>query len=154
MQGRLRAMKSALDARVGVDVRDTSNILPWMVKYASVLINRYLVEKDGRTAYERLRGKKSKMLGFEFGESVRFRKAGSESSTTYGRRDSPWDTGRRVASTWCPTAREVTKTRTMKRIPETERWDKSEIEGMTWTPWKFKARGGAGSPGEAGLRRT
>ena len=41
------------------------------------------------------------------------------------------------------------KTRTMMRILETEHWDKSGIEGMPWTPWKFKARGGAGSPGEA-----
>ena len=69
VQGQLRAMKSALDTRVGVEIRSTSNILSWMVEYASVLINRYLVEKDGKTANERLRGKKSKMLGFEFGES-------------------------------------------------------------------------------------
>ena len=41
------------------------------------------------------------------------------------------------------------KTRTMKMIPETERWDKSGIEGMPWTPQKFKANGDAGSPGEA-----
>ena len=74
VQGQLRAMKSALDTRVGVDIRGTSNFLPWMVEYASVLINRYLVGKDGKTAYERLRGKKSKMLGFEFGESVHFRR--------------------------------------------------------------------------------
>ena len=47
VQGQLRAMKSALDARVGVDIRSFSNILPWMVEYASVLINGYLVEKDG-----------------------------------------------------------------------------------------------------------
>ena len=67
-------MKGALDTRVGVDIRCTSNFLPWMVEYASVLINRYLVGKDVKTAYERLRGKKSKMLGFEFGDSVHFRR--------------------------------------------------------------------------------
>ena len=74
VQGQLRVMKSALDTRVGVDIRGTSNVLPWMVEYASVLINRYLVEKEGKTAYERLRGKKSKMLSFEFGESVHFQR--------------------------------------------------------------------------------
>ena len=41
------------------------------------------------------------------------------------------------------------KTRTMKRIRENERWNKSEIEGMPWTPWKFKTSSGAVSPGEA-----
>ena len=43
VQGQLRAMNSALDAGFGVDIRGTSNILPWMVEYDSVFINRYLV---------------------------------------------------------------------------------------------------------------
>ena len=30
----------------------------------------------------------------------------------------------------------------MKRIPENERWNKSEIEGMPWTSWKLKTSGG------------
>ena len=34
VQGQLRAMKSALDARVEVDIRGSSNILPWMVEYS------------------------------------------------------------------------------------------------------------------------
>ena len=37
----------------------------------------------------------------------------------------------------------------MKRIPENERWNKGEIEGMPRTPWKFKTSSGTGSPGEA-----
>ena len=85
VQGQLRAMKSALDTRVGVDIRGTSNILPWMVECASVLINRYLVRKDGKTAYERLRGKKSKMLGLEFGESVLFRRISLSKQTRKAR---------------------------------------------------------------------
>ena len=111
VQGQLRAMKSALDTRVGVDIRGTSNILPWMVEYASVLINRYLVGKDGKTTYERLRGKKSKMLGFEsiFGGFPC--KADPESSTASGRRDSSSDIGRKVANTWWPASRELSRRR-------------------------------------------
>ena len=125
-----------------------------VVEHASVLINRYLVGKDGKTAYERLRGKKPKMLGSEFGERASTFggfpcMAGSESSTACARRDSSWDTGRKMASTWRPTARGAYKRRAVQRIPETERWDKSGIEGMPWAPWKFKASGGTGSPGEA-----
>ena len=54
VQGQLRAMKSALDTRVGVDIRSTSNFLPWMVEYASVLINRYLAGKDGKNSVRTL----------------------------------------------------------------------------------------------------
>ena len=112
VQGQLRAMKSALDTRVGVDIRGTSNILPWMVEYASVLINKYLVEKDGKTAYERLRGKKSKMLGFEFGESVHFRRIHLQ--CRLGKLDSLWQTETlrwisdvKVANAWWPTSSEL-----------------------------------------------
>ena len=143
VQGQLRAMKSALDARVGVDIRGTSNILPWMVECASVLINRYLVGKDGKTAYERLRGKKSKMLGFEFGGTVHFRMIPLQDRL--GKLDSLWQTGLFVGyrtqsgEYMVANSEGACKTRTMKRIPETERWDKSGIEGKPWTPWKFKA---------------
>ena len=104
VQGQLRAMKSALDTRVGVDIRGTSNILPWMVEYASVLINRYLVGKDGKTAYERFHGKKSVRASIFGGFPC---KADAESSTASGRRDSSLDIGRKVASTRWPTAREL-----------------------------------------------
>ena len=42
--------------------------MAWMVEFAGVLVNRYEVGKDGRTPYERSRGKKSRLLGLEFGE--------------------------------------------------------------------------------------
>ena len=70
----VRSMKSALDERLGSSILADSNILPWMIEFSSVLINRYLVGKDGKTAYERLKGKSSKMFGFEFAEMVHFRR--------------------------------------------------------------------------------
>ena len=138
VQGQLRVMKSALDTRVGVDIRGTSNILPWMVEYASVLINRYLVEKDSKTAYERLRGKKSKMLGFEFGESVHFRRIPLQGRL--GKLDSLCQTGLFVGyrtqsgEYMVANSEGAFKTRTMKRIPENERWNKSGIEGHAMDP--------------------
>ena len=88
---RVRCMKSALDERVGMDVSATSAVLPWMVEYASVLMNRYLVGHDGKTAYERARGKSSKMLGYEFGEIVHFRRAPLPGKL--GKLDTLWSTG-------------------------------------------------------------
>ena len=142
VQGQLRGMKSALDTRFGVDIRGTSNFLPWMVEHASVLIKRYLVGKDGKTAYERLRGKKSKMLGFEFGESVHFRRIPLQGRL--GKLDSLWQTGLFVGyrtqsgEYMVANSEGAFKTRTMKRIPENERWNKGEIEGMPWTPWRVQ----------------
>ena len=48
--------------------------MAWLVEFAAVLINRYEVGHDGKTPYERLRGKPSKLLGLEFGERLHFRR--------------------------------------------------------------------------------
>ena len=89
-----------------------------------MLINRYLVGKDGKSAYGRLRGKKSKMLGFEFGESVHFRRIPLQGRL--GNLDSLWQTGLFVGygtqsgENMVANSEGACKTRTMKRIPETE----------------------------------
>ena len=44
-------------------------VVPWMVEYAALLLNRFEVVHDGRTAYERLKGKRAKCLGVDFGEA-------------------------------------------------------------------------------------
>ena len=85
-----------------------------MVEYASVLMNKYLVGKDGKTAFERLRGKKSKMLGFEFGESVHFRRIPLQSRTQKARQPLADGTLRRISdakwtNTWWPTERELSR---------------------------------------------
>ncbi len=54
-------------------------------------MNRYLVGSDGKTPYERRRGKKSKMLGFEFDEIVIFRRI--PLSGRMGKLESPWTRG-------------------------------------------------------------
>ena len=45
-------------------------VWPWLVDYAAFLLTRGEVGKDGKTAYERSRGKEAKLQGFEFGEGV------------------------------------------------------------------------------------
>ena len=142
VEAQVRVMKSALDDRAGIDIRGTSNILPWMIEYASVLLNRYLVGKDGRTAHERSRGKTSKMLGFEFGERVHFRRVPLPGRL--GKLDSLWQNaifiGYKTQSGEYVVANDagVYKTRTMKRMPEAERWAKDALENLKWTPWKLK----------------
>ena len=99
-----------------------------MVEYALVLINRYLVGKDGKTAYERFRGTKSKMmLGFEFGESVHFWRIPLQGRI--GKFYGLWQTGLIVGyrtqsgEYMVANSEGAFKTRTMKRIPENERWN-------------------------------
>ena len=48
----------------------THDVLPWLIMYAAMLINICRVGEDGKTAYERRRGKKFKREIPQFGESV------------------------------------------------------------------------------------
>jgi len=66
----LRTLKSALDERMGVKINTKHPVLTWMCEYASYMMNRLEVSADGRTAYERNKGKKATVLGLEFGEKV------------------------------------------------------------------------------------
>ena len=138
----LRTMKSALDSRLDETVKGDSNILPWMIEYASVLLNRYLVGKDGKTAYERLKGKRSKMMGFEFAESVHFRRL--QPPGRLAKLESLWTTGIMIgyrANTgefMVASGDGVFKTRNLRRRPIEERWSTRDVKELRFTPWKVR----------------
>ena len=74
VEGMVRTLRSALEERIGVTLEIGDAIWPWLVEYASYLLNRMEVSHDGKTAYERLKGKRSKVIGVEFGETVMWKR--------------------------------------------------------------------------------
>lgn len=74
IEGQLRSLKDAFEKRTGTKITSDHDIIPWMVEFAAVLLNRYEVASNGKTACERLRGKQSEILGMEFGQRVVLRK--------------------------------------------------------------------------------
>ena len=69
---RRRTFKIAFEARYSEATED-SFIFPWMVRRAAWLVTRYGVKQDGRTAYQRLRGRTYKGKVAEFGEVVLYK---------------------------------------------------------------------------------
>ena len=67
----------AWETRCKRKIEETHNILPWLIMYAAMLENICKVGEDGKTAYERRRGKKFKRDTTEFGESIWYLKPGS-----------------------------------------------------------------------------
>ena len=59
----VKSMKSALDERLGTSIGATSNILAWLIEFSGVIINRYLVSKDGKTSLERRRASRPRCWG-------------------------------------------------------------------------------------------
>ena len=129
VSGKIRVMLDALEARLGRAIPTTGTGTPaWLVEYASVLWNRHAVSADGKTAYERIRGKKSRMLGLEFGEQVHWRRA-----VVTGHRkdklDSVWAEGVYLGhktlsgESIVGNVEGVFKTRTIRRMPVENRWN-------------------------------
>ena len=88
--------------------------MTWLIEYVSLLLNRYEVGRDGRTAHERNKNKSSKLMSLEFGECVMWRRRPVDSNLAklavlwdvgvylgvkgVDRRDHLWERRRRVAN--------------------------------------------------------
>ena len=73
VEGQARTIKLAFQSHTGSSVPSDHNIIPCMIQYSGALLNRYSVGEDGKTGYERLKGKAASMPGLEFGERVHWR---------------------------------------------------------------------------------
>ena len=70
VKGLIRTLKLSVEERMGHELEPTHPLLPWIVEHAAQLRNRYQVGSDGKTPYERLRGRSIHRPIFEIGESV------------------------------------------------------------------------------------
>ena len=66
-QGRIRVPRDALEGRLKREIAAVECIVPWIVEWSAHVLNRFGVGKDGRTPFERCKGKRAKHLGIEFG---------------------------------------------------------------------------------------
>ena len=142
VEGQIRSMKSALDMRYKTKISAEHPVVVWMCTHAAYLLNRLEVGRDGKTSYEKSKGKKAKVLGIEFGEKVlwKARPAGpymQKIETMWGRgivvgvmRKS----GEVIIATDEKTIKVV---RTVKRVPEEERWVVDNLEWVQHVPWNM-----------------
>ena len=139
VQGQVRVLKGALEDRWGAKITAKHMVIPWLMEYASHLLNRYEVGHDGRTAYERCKGKPAKTMGVEFGEKVLWRRkpaGGAMAKLTV-----LWEEGvflgvkGRTGEFVVGDSKGVWKTRTIQRTPMTARWAPSNAELIQGVPW-------------------
>ena len=117
-------------------------MVPWLVEYAAVLLNRFEVGRDGRTAFERSKGRKARTLGLEFGEAVLWKRR--PVGGALAKFSCLWDDGiylgTRGASGEILAAdpQGVLRTRTVQRKPYEERWKPEGLGMVRWVPWADK----------------
>ena len=149
IEGMIRVLKDALEYRLGIKIGPQSLVLSWLVEYSAVLINRYEVGHDGKTPYERARGKVSKMLGVEFGERLMFRR--QPIGQRLAKLESLWEVGiytgykAQTGEHMVNNKDGAFVTRTIKRMPEEIRWNETNLEMIVSTPWSLSPTSGAGA---------
>ena len=74
IQGQLRTLRLGLQSRYQIKLRADHPVMPWVIKHAAFLINVCRVGGDGRTAWERSKGKRFNRQLPEIGECVWFLK--------------------------------------------------------------------------------
>ena len=70
LMGQVRALKLQLENNYSTRLTSKHPIMPWMVKYAAYLLNRYAIHADGNTSYYRRWNKERKTPICELGETV------------------------------------------------------------------------------------
>ena len=125
VEGQMRALLLALGRRLKIKVHAEEKVVMFMAEYAAYLVNRLETGKDGKTAYERIKGKRATVLGIEFGEKLLYKvKAGSKMEKLNPR----WEYGifvgvkRKSGEVWIAKENGIVAARSVRRIPEEERW--------------------------------
>ena len=70
LQGMIRTIRSDTEGRWRVKIDATHSILLWIVEHAGFLLTRFEAGRDGKTAFERLKGKSAKVQGMSFAEGI------------------------------------------------------------------------------------
>ena len=70
VEDQARVMKGALESRIGARIPSTHPVMKWLIEYVGVVLNKYAIQPDGKSAYHSLHGKKVSERLVEFGEVV------------------------------------------------------------------------------------
>ena len=70
-----RALKYALEAKLGFQLEDGDPMLSWLPRHAADLISRYRRGEDGKTPEQRRTGKQWRKPALEFGEAIMYKPA-------------------------------------------------------------------------------
>ena len=134
----IRTLLSACEERLGTKIKAEDKLVIFMAEYAAYLMNRLEVGKDGKTAYERCRGKRATVMAIEFGEKLLWKVRQKSKMEKLNPR---WEygvfVGVRAASgeIWVATKEGLQAVRSVRRIPVEERWSSGNKDFVRHVPW-------------------
>ena len=141
IQGQFRALKDALETRLGGRIQGDHVAVPWLIMHASSVICRRRVDKEGFTPYRRWRGRPFNRPVAEFGENIWYLPANSAGKNKFEARwhEGVWlgvrlESGEAIIGT----SEGVLKARDFRRKPENGgRWSRADFDKFIGVPWEL-----------------
>ena len=91
-EDQVQTIKLALESNLGEMIPSDHTTVPWLVECAAVLLNGGQVGADGKTSYERLKGKAASLPGVQFGGRILWR-SNAPARDRKHKMDSAWKAG-------------------------------------------------------------
>lgn len=140
IEGQMRVILDAVEHRWNVKIPIDHPVICFIAEYAGFLLNRFEVSHDGKTSYERSKGKVAKTLGIEFGEAILWKR--KPVGGALGKMSVMWEDGVYLGvkgtsgEVMVANEKGIWKTRSVQRKPLDERWDKKSIDMIKFVPWR------------------
>ena len=137
LMGQIRALKLQLENNYGTHLTSKHPIMPWMVKHAAYLLNRYAVHADGNTSYYRRWNKEHKTPICESGETVLYMLPTAKHRPKMEARflkaiwlDKDTSTNKNILGI----SNQIVKARTIRRQTKPEKYNKQMMDMINSTP--------------------
>jgi len=152
----VRAVKFALEDKIGQELAGSHPILTWIPRHAGMMMSRFRIVKEGKTAYERLYGKQWNRKVLQFGERAYFRPVNRRDLDNLGRKptgrhandfQSKFQEGHyvgtnpRTGELLMMTTRGVIRGTSYQRMTDDRRFRAADFEGLQGFPWEMKPEG-------------
>jgi len=140
IEGLVRSHKLELEEKLGEKIPIEKPIIAWMIEHCADLHNKYHVYSDGKTSFEKIKGKKHRGELLEFGQKILHRVPGKPKGGLMAPRWIPgvW-LGKRFSSEEHVVAMgggRVVRARAVRSLPEASMWVKEDVLGIIGVPWK------------------
>ena len=140
----IRVNRIALEQRMLIKIPIDHPVLPWLVKHTGFVLQRCLIGHDGMSSYQRIHHKPYTSELVEFGEQVHYKYSKTELGPNPHKYDATWNMGiligirdRSNEYQICDNTG-IHKARTIKRMPENQRWIPHLLNTIADPPWNFK----------------
>ena len=147
VRGVFRTLKLCLEARLGKYLPVAHAITAWLLQHACTVINARCRGPDGRTAWQRVKGRSFRQLPLGFGECVLYKlPSKGPQSTPDGNMGSRWLEGvflgynRSSNSYIVATEAGTVSARSLYRRPIANRWSLERISAIVATPWSLREK--------------